>query len=441
MKGLYLHTRDLRHEDNPLLNKAIEENTATCQIFIMNKQQVDKENTYRSSASILFMIECLQELAVPVYYGDLYEVLKLIFENNKIDNFYISTDYSPFAKEREEKLAKLCKIHNVKFITEESYLLVPSEHALKDDMTCYKKFTPFYNKAKEYCVPLPSTIPIKKSFKLKGVKKINLKKYKETFSEKTGRLKGGRTEALAILNRIIEYKNYGESRDDMGLERSVGTTGLSPYMKFNVVSPREVYEKVKKIEALCRQLYWRDFYMMTMKFYGTAEIIRKTEMIKWDNNSEQIKAFCEGRTGIPLIDASIREMLSTGSMHNRGRMNVSNFLIKILRVDWRIGEKFFSQHLTDIDYCNNFGGWTWSSGLGYDSQPYFRIFNPYRQAENHDPTCQYILRWIPELKSVPIKDILNWEKKHSEYKVYHAPIVTNLSAEGKKTIELYKSIV
>ena len=444
MKGLYLHTRDLRSEDNPLLNRAESENDKLARVFVLNKHQVDN-NSYRSNNAILFMIECLQELSIPVYYGDLYEVIDCIFSNNNIDNFYITKDYTPFAKERDRKLNEISKKYNVTFITDDGYLLVgKKENAMKDDGTFYKKFTPFYNKACETEVLKPVAYSPTSILKLKGVKKVNLKTYKKKlkFINVSTRLIGGRSKALEILRNTNDYKNYQESRDNMGLERGEGTTNLSPYLKFNVVSPREVYEKVKNIEPLARQLYWRDFYMITMDVFGTKEIIDKTEKIKWENNSEKIKSFYEGRTGVPLIDASIREMLQTGSMHNRGRMNVSSFLIKVLHVDWRIGEKFFSQYLTDIDYCNNFGGWTWSSSLGYDSQPYFRIFNPYRQSQNHDPDCKYIRKWIPELNEVPVKDIHNWEKKYNDYTskgIYIKPIIENISIETKITVKLYET--
>ena len=155
------------------------------------------------------------------------------------------------------------------------------------------------------------------------------------------------------------------------------------------------------------------------------------DKIKWDNNPTHFNKWKEGKTGIPIVDACMRQMNTTGYMHNRGRMIVSSFLIKNLLIDWRKGEKYFANMLTDYNISANNGGWQWASGGGTDAQPYFRIFNPWTQAKKYDKECEYIKKWIPELRYVDNKDILNWNTMYKKYDInYPKPIV-----DHKKTRE------
>lgn len=168
---------------------------------------------------------------------------------------------------------------------------------------------------------------------------------------------------------------------------------------------------------------------------------QKYNKIKWTDDPKFINHWKHGTTGIPIVDAGMRQLNKTGWMHNRCRMIVSNFLIKILHCNWMIGEKYFASQLVDYDPSLNNGNWQWGASTGADSQPYFRIFNPWRQAEKFDPKCEYIKKWIPELKDVPAKDILKWDTKYKEHKVkYPEPIVHDLQNRAKKTIQMYSSI-
>ena len=165
----------------------------------------------------------------------------------------------------------------------------------------------------------------------------------------------------------------------------------------------------------------------------------KYDKIKWHHNERWFDAWKKGETGIPLVDASQRQLLQTGWTHNRGRMISSSVLIKILLIDWRKGEQFYAQHLVDYDVANNNGGWSWSAGSGADSQPYFRYFNPYMQSKEHDPKCEYIKQWIPELKDIPNEDIHKWDtewEKHKDCK-YPKPIV-DYKEQKEKSIKMYK---
>ena len=164
----------------------------------------------------------------------------------------------------------------------------------------------------------------------------------------------------------------------------------------------------------------------------------KYSNIKWENNSKYFTAWKNGKTGFPVVDASMRQMNTTGYMTNRGRLIVSNFLIKILLIDWRKGEKYFAQKLIDYDPAVNNGNWQWVSGTGVDYQPLYRILNPWTQISKYDSNADFIKKWIPELKDVPVNDIIKWEEKHQDYKVYHKPIICYKDAR-QKGLNLYKN--
>ena len=178
------------------------------------------------------------------------------------------------------------------------------------------------------------------------------------------------------------------------------------------------------MEALWR-LLWRDFYYNIIDKYDVIgkSLYPKYDKIKWIGTERQFSAWKKGRTGVPIVDAGMRELNTTGYMHNRCRMIVSNYLVKVLGIDWRKGERYFATKLTDYDVAQNNGGWQWSAGGGADSQQYSRIFNPYTQSKKFDRDCVYIKKWVLELKNVPPSDIHSWDKSYSKYRGCLKPIV------------------
>ena len=262
---------------------------------------------------------------------------------------------------------------------------------------------------------------------------------------------GGRSQCLKILSKIDNFKEYNKKRDFLIYK----TTFLSAGLHFNVISIREVYHKVLSVlgpsSGILRELVFRDFYMNIV--YNFPHILqgqiksqnlsykKEFDNIKWSYNKSKFEKFCNGQTGFPIVDACIRQLLITGYMVNRGRMIVASFLTKDLHIDWRWGEQFFANHLVDYDPINNSQGWMWTTGNGTDAQPWFRIFNPWTQQKNYDKDCEYILKWIPELEQVPIKDIHNWFKPeiYNKYQEtnYPSPMVIH-DEERLETIRLYK---
>ena len=211
---------------------------------------------------------------------------------------------------------------------------------------------------------------------------------------------------------------YADGRNRMDLD---GTSQLSPYLRFGMVSARQCAVAALVAEAgapdaraaqgattWLNELIWREFYMMILHhFPHVAQVAFREGLrdIPWVNDTAQFAAWCEGRTGYPVVDAAMRQLVQTGWMHNRARMIVASFLVKDLLIDWRWGERFFMAHLLDGDPASNNGGWQWTAGVGTDAAPYFRVFNPTLQATKFDPDGAYVRRWAPELARMPDKFI------------------------------------
>jgi deoxyribodipyrimidine photo-lyase len=229
---------------------------------------------------------------------------------------------------------------------------------------------------------------------------------------------GGERAARRRLDRFLESAvgRYHEDRDRPDLE---GTSRLSPYLRFGAISVRRCFERAEAAAhaepALRRgvakwldELVWREFYAAILELH--PRVLRESyrpeyAAIAWNDDAEGFEAWCEGRTGYPIVDAGMRQLRATGWMHNRVRMIVASFLTKDLLIDWREGERFFFERLVDGDPASNNGGWQWAASIGTDPQPYFRIFNPVTQGERWDPRGRYVRRWVPELAEVPDRHV------------------------------------
>ena len=454
--NIFIHHRDLRYIDNTTLIHQLKEEGDVTPIFVFDPNQISKgKNKYFSDNLVQFMMESIKELnsdykkkkgELYTYKGRYLKILSSIHKKFTINSIGFNQDYSPFAKQRDERIEKFCKKNNIKLYSFEDMLL----HNIKSGITLskseqpYKVFTPFkknlYNKEIR-------KVDKFRNFKFK--KQINMKKSKYYFENYNSLytkndkclVKGGREWAINRLKKIKNYNKYDKCRNFMTYE----TTLLSASINFNVVSIREIYYKIKekfgKSHGIINELFWRDFYYNILNFF--PEVIKgsfkkKYDKIKWRESKSDFKKWCEGKTGYPIVDACMRQMNTTGYMHNRGRMIVSSFLIKNLWIDWRWGEKYFANKLIDYNISANNGGWQWSSGGGTDAQPYFRIFNAWTQAKNYDPDCEYIKKWVEELKDIPKKDILNWDKKYMEYEIdYPKPIVDHKSSR-ERALKLFK---
>jgi deoxyribodipyrimidine photo-lyase len=354
-------------------------------------------------------------------------------------------DYTPFATARDSEVAEMCEKKGVECKTFADYYLFEPGTLTKDGFVqenretlateVYKKFTPFYNKALMNKSHIAKSVGSVSNF-YKPVVKMNTvdltEKYLSLELNPDIVNNGGRENGKQILaNLPAHYLNEHNTL-------SISTTLLSPYIKFGCISVREAFEKFP--EPIGRQLFWRDFYAHIL--YAFPKLGRpvdpKYDKIEWDNNQTWFNAWTNGKTGFPVVDACMRQLNTTGYMHNRGRLIVASFLTKTLLIDWRFGEKYFAQNLVDYDVASNMHNWLWIAGGGADSQEYFRIFSPWEQSKKNDADCVYIKQWVPELADVENRKIHNWYKDFDK-SIYVEPIV-DYAEQKKKVLAAYKKI-
>lgn len=449
-RTLFIFRRDLRVEDNTGLNFALEHSKSVIPCFIFTPEQIE-HNPYRSDHCLQFMIESLEDLErqlelkkghLFLFYGKPEDVVKQCIERLGVDAVVVNKDYTPYSLARDQQIASICDSYQTLFHSFDDALLHPPEDTLKSNGKPYAVFTPFFRNALKMEVKQPVTNKKQGFFN----EDIAFEKTKNIYDEILPKrstsqvVTGGRESALKCLSHLSKFSHYAQLRD---IPSANGTTHLSPYLKFTVCSPREIYyaicNQLGKDHDLIRQLYWRDFFTSIAYFFPhvfQGAFHSKYDKIAWSYDEERFKLWCEGRTGFPIIDAGMREMNATGFMHNRVRMVVASFLTKDLHIDWRWGEKYFAQKLIDYDPAVNNGNWQWAASTGCDAQPYFRIFNPWNQQKKFDPDCIYIKQWIPELRSFEPKVLHEWFKEAHHCSVYPKPIVDH-SIESKATLKMY----
>lgn len=450
--GLFIFRRDLRTIDNKGLYLANDTCEKIYPIFIFTPEQVTGQNHYKSNNAVQFMIESLEDLKkqcnnhLLTFYGHNISIIKHLIETLEIDCIIFNADYSPYAVERELTIIQLCDKLGVAIQYAHDYYLHEPGSILNGTGKPYQKFTPYYNKAHKKHVDTPLG---KRAIKFASTSKhlqntITLDTAFKRFTKDNPNIlvHGGRDNALKQMKQSIKnVAHYATTRDEL----SKPTSQLSAYIKFGCVSIREVYKVFKSRTAFIRQLYWRDFYAQVLFYYPdvlTKSMKPSYQKIHWHYNANWFKHWCQGTTGFPVIDAAMRELNTTGYMHNRSRLLVSSFLVKTLLIDWKKGAEYFAQHLVDYDPASNQLNWQWTASTAIDAMPYFRIFNPWSQQEEHDPDCEYIKKWIPELESLDNKTIHNWfeEWKNNKNIKYNKPIC-NYTEQKEKALAMYRAAV
>lgn len=457
MKGLFIFHRDLRLIDNTALIKAFKECEKIYTIFIFTPEQITDKNRFKSNIAIAFMICALGELQEKIrskggqlvtLFGNNVNVVSKCIDLWDIECVYWNRDYTPYAKKRDAQIEKLCRENKIKVSISEDYYLHAPNSILTGGNTAYMKYTPYMNKAMAKGFPSPSSVYISSlSRATQKIKEFDIT-LKDVFSEFVNTSQElvetyKREKAIKILREHAKFKNYDETRNDLEKE----TTRLSAPIKFGIVSIREVARAFKNNKGLLKQLIWRDFYAQILnaepRVLGSA-LKEQYNDIKWIGSQSHFIKWCQGMTGFPIVDAGMRELNKTGYMHNRARLIVASFLIKTLLIDWQKGEKYFATKLVDYDPASNNGNWQWVASTGADSQPYFRIFNPWSQSKQHDPNATYIKKWIPELQDVSEKCIHTWNECFNDNKFktinYPAPIV-DYKEQREKALEMYKIVV
>lgn len=422
--------RDLRLTDNTALYHALTGNNPVLPVFLFDtniltdlEDKEDKRVSFIYQAIVHLQNElCLRGSSLEVHQGDPVDIFRLLTSRYQIEKVYTNHDYEQYAIDRDARIEQLLAGSGIAFCSYKDQVIFEKLEIRKDDGNPYTVFTPYSRKWRtklDACQlnPYPS------------------EKYLDHFYQQPCRPLPDLRQ-LGFLPAEVNFppgdpdplilKNYQQNRNYPALQ---GTSRLGIHLRFGTLSIRKVATiAAQHSEVFVNELIWRDFYqaiLWNFPHVRRGESFKKAyDRIPWRNNESEFERWCQGKTGYPIVDAGMRELNSTGYMHNRVRMITASFLTKHLLVDWRWGEAYFAKKLLDFDYAANNGGWQWAAGSGCDAAPYFRIFNPALQEEKFDKDQHYVRAWIPELGTPD----------------YPAPMVDH-AASRKRALETYGSIL
>jgi deoxyribodipyrimidine photo-lyase len=399
--SIFWFRRDLRLNDNAGLYHALKGQYPVLCLFIFDHEILDRLED-KSDARLTFIYQTIEALSaelkqhhssILVKYAKPSHAWDEVLKEYDVAEVYTNHDYEPYARERDGELKQIFAQNNIEFHTYKDQVIFEKDEVVKDDHKPYTVFTPYKRKWYDKLNPF-------------YLKSYPTEKYLENLLE-LGPLKIPTLTEIGFVESEAEFPNkqyqgiiddYAKDRDFPAIE---GTSHIGLHLRFGTVSIRQLAQDAYKApeKTWLNELIWRDFYMMILYYFPkTAGHAFKPEYdrIRWRNNEAEFKAWCEGNTGYPLVDAGMRELNATGYMHNRVRMVVASFLSKHLLIDWRWGERYFAGKLLDYEMASNVGGWQWAAGSGTDAAPYFRVFNPEIQLKKFDPQLQYIKKWVPE---------------------------------------------
>lgn len=441
MTSIWWIRRDLRLTDNPTLHAALEAGSVI-PLFILDPA-FDSASARRKD----FLYEGLRELDkglrectsyLVLRRGKPIEVLRELIRKTGASQIFAEEDFTPYARTRDAEVE-----HHLPLNLVQGQTVHHPAAVLKADGKPYTVYTP-YSKAWKAKLPAKITLlPAHEKINTPvGIKSDALPPYKTN-----PLFPAGEKEALVRLEEFTNYRitNYSDHRNRMDLD---GTSSLSPYIRFGMIGLRQAVYAVRNTQYTApsqgfgiwlNELIWREFYIQILYHFPH---VSKTAFnpslanIPWRNDASEFEAWKRGETGVPVVDAAMRQLKGTGWMHNRARMITASYLVKDLLIDWRWGEAWFMENLLDGDPAANNGGWQWTAGTGTDAAPYFRIFNPVLQSAKFDPNGDYIRKWIPELRGLDAKDIhAPWEKG---IKVKGYPEQPIIERDKERTLRAYK---
>ena len=460
MNSLFIFNSDLRLRNNPALSNASLKGSSLTTLFIFNPKKWNNHN--ESNLKIAFQIEHLKELSEKL--KNLNIPLKLInadgiedeskkiidfVKKNEIQEVFINKEYGVNEMQRDETLQKDLERMNKKLNIYDSSIFHPDSIKTQSD-TFFKVFTPFSRAFRSKLMSKKievSELPKRQEHAISVSDKIESFKLDKNDQEIFNQYEIGEEKALEKLENFIDHKilNYKKNRDFPALD---GTSALSPYLSSGILSSGQcifyVFQKYSEdeigVKTWINEIIWREFYKYILfhnpRVSKNLSFSEKYDKFPWLNNEDSFISWSKGQTGVPIIDAAMRQLNATGWMHNRLRMIVAMYLTKNLLIDWRKGEKYFMNKLIDGDFASNNGGWQWSASTGVDAAPYFRIFNPITQSEKFDKEGTFIKKWIPEIAAAKnIHDPSTEERKEMGYS-YH---LVDLKESRKEAIEKFSS--
>ena len=429
--NIFWFRRDLRLDDNTGLYRALKDNLNVIPIFIFDKDILHK--LPKDDPRLSFIYETLKEMnevignnynsSIAFFYGTPLEVFRKLIETYNIEKVYTNRDYEPYALSRDKGIEQLLINNNIEFKTYKDQVIFEKNEIVKSDGSPYVVYTPYKNKWKENFNPLQlKQYAIDAVFKnlIKNTHLPTLSLSDMGFKKASIKIKDY-TVTPTLINGYEDTRNFPAQEN--------GTSKLGPHLRFGTVSIREMIKKAiaEENEVFWSELIWREFFMQILWHFPHTKdkaFRPKYDRIIWRNNENEFEAWKKGETGYPLVDAGMRELNTTGYMHNRVRMLVASFLCKHLLIDWRWGEAYFAEKLLDYDMSANIGNWQWAAGSGVDAAPYFRIFNPTTQVTKFDKKLEYINTWIKDINEL----------------TYPGPIVDHKKAR-ERCLETYKKAV
>ena len=471
--ALFWFRRDLRATDNAGLFHALKSARRVHCVFVFDTEILDAL-PHKKDRRVEFIRDSVRALdaslrelggGLMIRHARADDLVPQLARALKVDAVFTNEDYEPQAVARDLRVRDALMQSDIGFHRFKDTVIFEKDEVLTQAGGAFSVFTPYKNAwlkkldahqlkaypVEKYRAHFAQAPPAEKLMPLKalGFERTNLNALG---------IAGGEGAARKLLADFVKrIADYQTARDFPAVK---GVSYLSVHNRFGTVSIRELAsiaytETLRKknsgAETWLSELIWRDFYFQILYRHphvAGAAFRREYDALQWPNDRDLFRAWCEARTGYPIVDAAMRQINETGYMHNRLRMIVASFLTKDLLIDWRWGEKYFADHLLDFDLSANNGGWQWAASTGCDAQPYFRIFNPVTQSERFDPKGKFIRRYLPELKDVPDEFIhAPWTMPPQELQShrvvigqdYPAPIVDH-AVQREKALALYKAV-
>jgi len=423
--SIFWFRRDLRIQDNRGFFEALQIGIPVQPIFIFDtnilndlEDKADRRVEFIHQTLIQLHAELNQVGAgLDVRIGEPVKIFSDLVSDYAVKHVFANHDYEPYALQRDAEVMTFLEKQGVSFHTFKDQVLLEKQEVVKDDGKPYTVFTPYSRRwkatlQKEHLQSYPSEKLLAACATFQRADFPSLTSI------------GFSAAGISFPSAAWQpdtIKKYKERRD---LPAVKGTTQLGLHLRFGTISIRALARQAGSLnETFLNELIWRDFYHMILWHF--PHVVGNSfkpayDTIQWRNNQHEFQAWCDGQTGYPIVDAGMRELNTTGYMHNRVRMIVASFLTKHLLIDWRWGEAYFAKKLLDFDLAANNGGWQWAAGSGCDAAPYFRVFNPYLQTQKFDPSLEYVRRWVPEFEEL----------------TYARPIVAHEYAR-KRCLEVY----
>lgn len=460
-RAIHWFRRDLRITDNTALASAAKESEEVVPVHVVSDWR--KKHRWTGAPRQTFLCGSLAALdgnlraigsALVVREGNAEAVLADLAREVKAEAVFANRDSDPFGRETEQRLARALAADGRELKTFKDAAIHEQDEVKTGEGGNFRVFTPYSRAWAKLAKPAAGPA-LKKLKSPDGIKSSALPTPAQWgLTDFIGGVEPGEKAARARLKKFLSgpIHEYGETRDLMGED---GTSRLSQDLRHGLLSIREVYQRAKaaaegadatgrnNVWKFISELVWREFYFQILWHYPEVlehEFNAKYRGMSWDRDPSKYRAWCEGRTGFPIVDAAMRQLNSTGYMHNRSRMISAMFLTKDLHLDWRMGEQYFMQTLIDGEIASNNGGWQWSAGTGADAAPYFRIQNPWSQTKRYDAEGKYIKQWVPELRDVPAVKFLDAPADGKPIATgYPLPMVDH-STERDETLRRFKVV-